>query len=197
MKKILLAVLTASTAAVSAHAQTTEPSFTGPRVGVSVGSNRGADKNVLPTPGPTGSKRSSVAIRGVAGYDVPLGNSATIGGELGIGNGGRDIVTGSGGRQFRTNPGLTFDASARLGVKPTSGVLLFGKAGWAMQRVTTTLTSGTTQQIDKGTEHGFLWGAGAEVAITPTVALRADFDRVSFNEHYKRSRLLAGVTMRF
>lgn len=197
MKRIVLALALGATTMGTAHAQDAAPSFTGPRVGISAGWNQGTDKQVLPGPGETGSKKSGIAVRGVVGYDAPIGNFVTLGGELGVGIGGRDIVTRNATQQYRTDPGITFDASARLGVKPTNNVLLFGRAGWAMQRVKTTLTNGAVSVTDKDTEHGFLFGGGAELAVTQNVALRVDYDRTNFSDHYKRNRVMGGVSVRF
>ncbi|WP_447725707.1 outer membrane protein [Sphingomonas koreensis] len=201
MKRAFLGITIGLLAAGTASAQTDAPTFTGPRVGVSVGMNTGKDKNVLPGPGETGSRKKGVIVRGTVGYDVPISENAIIGAEVGIATGGRDIVTRNGTLSYRTDPGLTLDASGRVGFKPTEQLLLFGKAGWAMQRVTTARTSGSgavsTTVSTKGTEHGFLWGAGAEYALTPNMALRADFDRVRFNDHYSRTRVMGGVNFRF
>jgi len=201
MKRAFLGISIGLLAAGTASAQTESPTFTGPRVGASIGLNKGADKNVLPGPGETGSRKKGVIVRGTVGYDVPLSEKLIVGAEIGAATGGRDIVTKNGTSGYRTDPGFTLDASGRLGVKPSEQLLLFGKAGWAMQRVTTDRTSrsgaATATVTTKGTEHGFLWGAGAEYALTPRTSLRADFDRVKFNEHYSRSRILGGVSFRF
>ena len=198
MKRTVLALSLAASAISPAMAQTADdntPTFTGPHVGVSVGWNRGTDKKVLP--GVEHANRSGVAVRGNVGYDLPIGNSAIIGGEFGIGSGGRDITTTQGSSRYVTHPGLTLDATARVGVKPVDKLLLFAKGGWGFQRVQTRLATLGGTSVEKHGEHGFLWGAGAEYAVSKNVALRADFDRVSFNDHYKRTRLMAGINFRF
>ncbi|MFK4875166.1 outer membrane protein [Novosphingobium sp. ZW T3_23] len=194
-KHIVALALTGAFLPAIAQAQTDAPSFSGPHVTIMAGWNQGQVKDGAA--GLPDRKKSSVNVRGAAGYDVPIGNMAIIGAELGIGTGGRDVVSRSGTSTYTSNPGITLDATARVGIKPTSGLLLFGKGGWAFQRVRTTLDTNTADLSRKNGEHGFLWGGGAEVALTRNVALRADFDRVSFNDHYKRNRVLAGVNVRF
>lgn len=196
MKKVIVALALAAGTITPAMAQSDGPTFTGPRVGISTGWNRGTVKEDTKQERVLG-KRSGVAVSGNIGYDAPIGNAAIIGAEIGIGTGGRDVRFTNGASRYNVDPGFTMDATARLGFKPTNNLLIFGKGGWAMQRVKTTEVIGTTTLRDKGTEHGFLWGAGAEVALSKSVALRADFDRVSFNDHYKRTRIMGGVNFRF
>ncbi|MFC4254860.1 outer membrane protein [Croceibacterium xixiisoli] len=180
-----------------ASAQTSGETFSGPYIGVQGGWNQGQDEDVLTGPGRTGAKKSGVVVRGVAGYGHAIGEHVVIGAEAGIATGGRDISTVNGTSQYITNPGITLDAVARLGVKPIDNVMLFGKAGWAFQRIETTLITPSQRLTDKSSEHGFLFGGGVEVGVTPNVALRAEFDRVSFNDNYARNRALAGVSLRF
>lgn len=193
---VLAAIAAAAAIPTIASAQTAAPTFSGPHIGVSAGWNQGrVDEG-------TGSARlrdnqSGVAVRGAAGYDVAIGNSAIIGAEIGIASGGRDIIATRGANRYRVDPGVALDASARIGVKPTSALLVYGKAGWAAERVKTSLTNGTRTIAGKSTEHGFLWGGGLEVAMSKNVSLKAEYDRVSFNDQYKRNRLLGGVNFRF
>ena len=197
MKPAFLGLMVGLFAAGTASAQTGAPTFTGPHVGGSIGLNKATDKNVLPGPGDTGARKKSVILGARAGYDLPISEQAIVGAEIGIGTGGRDLVTRNGGTTYRTDPGFTLDATARLGFKPYEQLLLFGKAGWAMQRVTVGRTTGNTTVSTRSTEHGLLWGVGAEYALTPKVALRADVDRVAFTDRYSRSRLMTGVSLRF
>lgn len=181
----------------TASAQTAAPAFTGPHVDGQIGLNRAKDKNVLSAPGDTGSRKQSPILRGAAGYDLPISENAIIGAEVSVATGGRDLVTKNGAVTYRTDPGFTLDATTRIGFKPHEQLLLFGKAGWAMQRVTVGKTIDKTTVSTKGTEHGMLWGIGAEYALTPKVALRTELDRVKFNERYSRSRIMSGVSLRF
>lgn len=198
MKNALL-VLAAATVMtpVAASAQTAGPTFSGPYIGVSAGWNQGSEKNVLPGPGGTSEKRSGVAVRGSAGYDVAVGEHALVGAEVGVATGGRDIQTNNVGNGYRTNPKIALDAAARIGVKPVDRLLLFGKVGWGFQRVQTTLSTPTATFDRNSSENGLLFGGGAEVAVTKNVALKVDYDRTSFNDHYKRDRVLGGVSFRF
>lgn len=200
MKKAALAFALFAATATPALAQTagSAPTFSGGHVDVTAGWNRGTTKDVLPGPGDRHSHKSGVAVRGSAGYDVPLGNSAIVGAEVGIGTGGRDIDTVRGTSRFTVDPGLTLDAAARVGVKPSSGLLLYGKAGWAMQRVRATLAQPVGTAITgRDTEHGFLWGGGAQFALSQNVSLKAEYDRVRFNDYYARSRVMGGLSFNF
>jgi len=180
-----------------ASAQTSGETFSGPYIGVQGGWNQGQDEDVLSGPGRTGAKKSGVVARGIVGYGHAIGEHVIIGAEAGIATGGRDISTVNGTTRHLTDPGITLDAAARIGVKPIDNVMLFGKGGWAFQRVTTSLTTADGSLTSKSSEHGILFGGGVEVGVTPNVALRAEFDRVSFNDNYKRNRALAGVSLRF
>ncbi|PZR51415.1 MAG: hypothetical protein DI537_56695, partial [Stutzerimonas stutzeri] len=50
---------------------------------------------------------------------------------------------------------------------------------------------------DRSSEHGVLFGGGVEYALTDHIGLRGEFDRVSFNDRYKRNRAMAGISYRF
>lgn len=67
-----------------------------------------------------------------------------------------------------------------------------------MQRVTASLAqTGGATVTGRDTEHGFLWGGGARVALSRNVSLKAEYDRVKFNDYYKRSRLMGGLSFNF
>lgn len=181
----------------AAIAQTSGSTFTGPHAGVSGGWNQGQDRRTIGSAPRTDTKRSGVVMRGFVGYDLPVGEQVVIGGEIGIATGGKDIITRRSAGTFRTDPGIALDATARVGFKPTDNLLLFAKGGWAYQRVKTDGLIGGQRLLGKGNEHGILFGGGMEVAVAPNVALRAEYDRVSFNENYKRDRVLAGLSFGF
>jgi outer membrane immunogenic protein len=182
---------------ITAHAEA-GASESGFHAGISLGWQRGMNREVPLGPTDTASsKRSSVTVRGYLGYDLPVGDAVVVGGEIGIANGGRDIETRLGNNRYTINPGASFDLVGRIGVKPTSGLLLFGKAGWGIQRVRTTQVIDNLPINSRRTEHGFLYGAGAQVRLSDSVSLRAEFDRVSFSDRYRRNRALAGIDLAF
>lgn len=200
MKNLVLALALCTATAAPALAQAADPAstFTGAHVDVSAGWNRGSARDVLPGATNARARKSGVALRIGGGYDLALGNSVIIGAEAGIGTGGRDIRIVRGGARYVVNPGVTVDAAARAGVKPVQDVLLYGKAGWAMQSVRTSLTAATgTTTARRSTEHGFLWGLGAQVALTEKLSLKAEYDRVKFNQSYTRSRMMGGLSLNF
>lgn len=197
MKKYLSLACLALLVPATAFAETSAPTFSGPYVGIQGGWNQGHDKDVLSGPGRTGDKRSGFAVRGMLGYGHALGQHAIIGAEAGIATGGRDITTDNGVNRHVTDPGITLDAAARIGLKPTENIMLFGKAGWSFQRVKTEMITPAGTLRDKSSEHGILFGGGVELAVSSNVSLRAEFDRVSFDDHYKRNRALVGASLRF
>jgi outer membrane autotransporter protein len=194
--KYLISTLALGACMISpAMAQSNAPTFTGPHASISVGLDQGTAEGVLE--GAKRERQKGVSVRGDVGYDLPIGNSVIVGAELGVGSGGRDIKTVQGTSRFVTNPGVTVDATARLGFKPVNKLLIFGKAGWAFQRVKSQLDTPAGIVNGRSNEHGVLWGAGTEWAITPNISLRSDFDRVSFSDHYKRTRFMSGVSYFF
>lgn len=196
MKRAFLAAPLGLLVASAASAQDTPAPFTGARVGMSIGQQGSVDRDVPPGPN-IEVKRKSLIVRGTAGYDVAIGDLAIIGAEINIANGGRAITSRNVGGTYRTDPKLAADLSGRVGIVPATGLLLFGKAGWAMQRITTVQVAGNKMVSTKATEHGLLWGAGAEVAVSPRNAVRVEFDKANFNPHYSRTRLMGGMTFRF
>ena len=129
MKRLLTLAILASLAPGSAFAQSAAPTFTGPHVAIMGGWNQNQDKKVLTGTGNDSEKKGGVVVRGAIGYDHAIGDLGIIGAELGIATGGRAVTTNSGGSTYRTDPNISFDATARAGVKPIDNLLLFGKAG--------------------------------------------------------------------
>lgn len=198
MKKFALAIALCAATVTPTLAQTANsaPTFSGPHADITVGWNRGTAKDVLPGTGEQ--RKSGVAVRGSAGYDIAIGDGGIIGAEVGLSSGGRNIEAVRGGSRMTIDPRFSIDAAARVGVKPIQDLLLYGKAGWAMQRINANLsqTSGAGM-TERTTEHGFLWGGGAQVALSPNLSLKAEYNRVKFNDDYSRSRIMGGVSYNF
>ena len=189
-------------AAEAAHAQTApEKAFDGLKIGASVGRNRTGIEN--PVAGETKKLdmvNKSVDWRGYLGYDVQTGSNIVIGAELGLGGGGKSFSQKVGATNVKVDPGRSFAASGRLGYAFGNSVLIFGKAGWAWQRFDTSATStaiGAKPVDGRIKEDGFLFGGGAEIAFSPSVAIRGEFDQVRFNDDLKRNRIMVGGVLRF
>lgn len=176
---------------------TETPTFTGLRIGGSIGLNMANDRHALPNPGDAGARRKGMIVRGTVGYDLPLGKNVIVGAEIGISTGGPALRVHDDVSSYQSDPGFSLDASARLGRKLSPELLVFGKMGWAMQRVTTVWSGGQHTRTDRSTENGLFWGAGAEYALLPRTALRVEFDRVKFDRDYSRNRILGGISIRF
>lgn len=202
MKIRFLLCSLALVAAGTAQAQDgSDKSFDGFKIGASAGINRTSiDKPVAGEKAELDVAKSGFDWRGYVGYDVQTDSNIVLGVELGVGGGGRTFEQKVGTTKVKADPGLTFDASARLGYAVGNSLLVFGKAGWARQHFDLTATPGAigakpvTTQIK---ENGFLFGGGAEVALSPSFAVRGEFDRVRFSDEVKRNRFLLGGVMRF
>lgn len=134
-----------------------------------------------------------------AGYDIVLGNIALIGAEIGVGTGGRtvDQASLSGGR-YRVDPGLTYDATARLGIAPGGGFALYGRAGYRWLKTGQSVTGQTLGNFSrKVTEKGFTYGGGAEYAVSSAVSLRAEFNRTNFSRDLSQNKISLGAAFRF
>ncbi len=188
-------------AAGTAHAQdSSDKPFNGFKVGASAGISRTSiDKPVAGEKAELDVSKKSFDWRGYAGYDIQTDSNIVLGVELGLGGGGKTFTQKVGATNVKVNPGRTFDATARAGYA-LGNILVFGKAGWARQHFDLTATPtaiGAKPVTTKIKESGFLFGGGAEVALTPQFAIRGEYDRVKFSDEVKRDRFLLGGVMRF
>ena len=200
MKSLLCGI--ALLAAGTAHAQdNSDKAFDGPKIGVSAGINRTSiDKPVAGETAKLDMAKKSFDWRGYVGYDIQTDSNIVLGVELGLGGGGKTFSQRVGATDVKTNPSRSFDATARAGYAVGNRVLVFGKAGWARQNFDLTATPravGGKAVTTKIKEDGLLFGGGAEVAISPSFAIRGEFDHVKFSDDVKRNRLLLGGVMRF
>ena len=202
MKSRILLCGLALFAAQAAHAQPNdEKAFDGPKIGVSLG-RTGTDV-ARPVAGETAKldlDKKSFDWRGYLGYDVQTGSNIVIGAELGLGGGGKSFTQKVGTTNVKVNPGRTIDATSRIGFAAANSVLIFGKAGWAWQQFELSATravAGAKPVDTKIKESGFLYGGGVEVALSPSIAIRGEYDRVKFNDELKRHRFLLGGVVRF
>lgn len=201
MKSHLLFCGLALFAAEAAHAKSADKAFDGFKAGVSVGRSRTSlDKPVAGETATFDRSGKSVDWRGYVGYDLQTNANIVIGAELGLAGGGKSFREKVGATIVKVDPRRSFDVSARIGYAIGNRILLFGKAGWSRQHFNLTATRdaiGAKPIEGKIKENGFLYGAGAEFALTPSLAIRGEYDRVKFNDDLKRDRLLLGGVLRF
>jgi outer membrane immunogenic protein len=143
--------------------------------------------------------RKSVGGKINLGYDAVLGNTVLLGAELGIGTGGKTVDQASllGGR-YRVDPGLTYDATTRIGIAPGGKFGLYGRAGYRWLKTTQSLSGQTVGNFSrKVTEKGFTYGGGAEFAVTENFSVRTEYNRTKFNKDLRQNKLSIGAAIRF
>lgn len=143
--------------------------------------------------------RNGFGGRAHAGYDVVVGGIGLIGAEIGIGQGGRNVNQQSiGGGQFQVNPGLTYDATARLGIAPGGNFAFYGRAGYRWLKTEQSITGQLAGNVQRSVvEKGFTYGAGAEVALSNNLSLRAEFNRTKFSSDLRQNKASLGASIRF
>lgn len=202
MKMRILLCGIALFAAQAAHAESNEEkAFDGFKLGASLGrSSTSIDRKVAGETAKLDQSKKSFDWRGYIGYDAQIGRNIVVGAELGLGGGGNSFEQKVGATNVKVDPGRSIDATGRLGLAAGNSVLFFGKAGWAWQQFELTATpagAGATPVKSKIKEGGFLYGGGVEVALTPSIAIRGEYDRVKFNDDIKRNRFMVGGVVRF
>jgi outer membrane immunogenic protein len=198
MKTVFAGMIAAALLApVAAQAQDGERSpLAGAHIGVDV------VRDSLEANQPTSTRdtdRRGFGGRVNVGYDAVIGNIAMIGAEIGIGKGGRtaDQASLAGGR-YKVDPGLTYDATARLGIAPGGGFALYGRAGYRWLRTEQSVTGQTLGNFSrKLTEKGFTYGGGAEYAVSPNFSLRAEFNHTNFSKDLRQNKISMGAAFRF
>ena len=175
------------------------PAFAGPKVGIAGDYELNQVRRAVPGLDSGINKRQGgIGYLGYAGYDVALGSQLLAGVELGIGKGGKTLRQGLSGGTFSSEPGLSIDISGRAGVVLAENFLLYGRAGYARQSVTDTTnftSSGQASIRDKCTDGGFIYGVGAELAVSERTALRVEFDQSYFSKRYISDCVLLGFVV--
>lgn len=193
----LFAVLPATAFAQDAE----KGAFDGIRVGVSI-DRRTLDGNYeIPDFDTKLDKdKTGIGYRGHVGYDMQIGDTFVIGAEGGIGRGGRSLSTKGDVADYTLKPGWNADVSGRVGVLPTSNILLYGRAGYSWLRANETTDFQDVKRLDikrSGTKKGMLKGGGVETAVASGVSARAEYNRVNYCEGLKSSRIQLGLSLGF
>jgi opacity protein-like surface antigen len=197
MKSIILVPVAAlALSPIAAHAQNGDfdVNFDGPKVGLEVSRAR-TTLEVAPPAGRTETEtsRDGVGYRAFAGYDLQV-DRFVVGAELGIGGGARTVSQAGRNGTVTVDPGLSFDATARAGVAIIPELLVYGRGGYRWLRTETKI--GTAAATDV-TEKGFTYGGGMELALSPNLSLRAEYNRTDLSPDLRDNRIAAGATIRF
>jgi outer membrane immunogenic protein len=202
MKKVnmLMGILAFVPATVNAQSNDEQP-FNGPKIGVSV-DRRSLDGSydVPNVETPLKEDKAGIGYRGHVGYDLQIGETFVIGAEGGIAGGGRSLSAKSNIADYQLKPKWSYDVSGRVGVLPTSNILIYGRAGYSWLRTKETTDFNDVKRLDiesNGTKKGLLLGAGVETAVTSAVSARAEYNQVNYGEGLKSSRVQLGLSLGF
>ncbi len=197
MKTVSFAMLTMfATLPVTgvAHAQ----NFDGPSVGVQAGWVENKVRNPETDLGLTtiDTSKDSAVIGGFVAYDKEIGKFV-IGGEIGASFGTSDTLSsGSGANQVLLNPKRSFDLTARAGYLVTPETLIYGRGGYANERLNVTTESYSASED----RNGWLIGGGLERKVTDKISARLEYRYSDLSDGdglYDRHQVLTGVTFRF
>lgn len=144
--------------------------------------------------------RKGFGVRGHVGYDAVLGDVVLLGAELGVGKSGKTVTQASlvAPGRYRVDPGLTYDASARIGIVPTNGIALYGRAGYRWLKTEVSVTGQPTGNFSrKQTEKGLTYGGGVEFAASQNFSIRAEYGRTKFSDTLRQSKISLGASIRF
>lgn len=169
--------------------------------GLHIGIEAVRDANEVSQPSSTReASRKGYGGRAHIGYDAVLGNVILAGIEIGGGLGGKNVDQASlvtPGR-YTVNPGLSYDASARLGISPVNGLAIYGRAGYRWLKTEQSITGQTTGNFTrKETEKGLTYGGGIEYAATENFSLRAEFNRTKYSNDLRQNKISLGASIRF
>lgn len=212
---ILAALPLAATAQTSQTSQATEgqsPEATGydrpeaPRfAGIKIGSDSeyrwiDADYAVSSIASSIKRKKSDAGFRAHVGYDAQIGGVLVVGAEGGIGRGEPTVSAASALGDYTLKTGWSWDASGRAGLLAAPSALVYGRAGYSWLRVheKTDFRAAASKDLDSwGTEKGFLFGGGIEMAVSHRMFVRAEYDRVDYGHGLTTSKALIGFSAGF
>lgn len=187
--------------ATAASAQDASAAFDGFKLGGSLDYRRNEAKHaVAGLANGVDKQEGGPGFRVHAGYDAMLGDRWLVGVEAGVGGGGKALQRKSTDGDYRLKPGLSYDASARLGILVGDSVLLYGRGGYQRLKTEETVTftgAGLAKVARKKTEGGAMYGFGAEFAATQNFTLRAEFDQTNFGHGLKQAQVQLGGSLRF
>ncbi|KKI18148.1 porin family protein [Sphingomonas sp. ABOLG] len=186
MRKLILATLAATTAAVAvpAAAQDAGP-FTGPRAGVILGYDalRPGDTQDSLIRGDQGS--DGFLYGGDIGYDVAF-NNLVVGAEAEItGSTGKVTNDPRNPNDFgygRVKAGRDLYIGGRIGVIAAPTTLIYGKVGYTNARLDLTRDDTTTVTGRNFNLDGFRLGAGVEQSLSPNTYAKLEYRYSNYGE---------------
>jgi len=194
----LCALVSALPMTNTAHAQT----FDGPSIGVQAGwvetrvRNPETDLGVVSVD----ASADSPIIGGYAAYDKEIGNFV-LGAQLGVSVGISDAVSSRAGVDpVVLDPQRSVDVTARAGYLATPSTLIYGRAGYANDRVRTTVVAPTGTPRISENRDGWLVGGGLERRFTDRISARIEYRYLDLSDgdgRFERHQLLTGITWRF
>lgn len=196
MKRMRIAFLTA--AAVTAAPAAAQSILPLPHVYAGVEAGRGSRDGIDVDDGDR-SHEHSLDYGAFAGVEVPAGLLTYMAVEAGVGSatGSIDTTAHVDGQEVaaRANPGLNWQATARLGLKPFPGLAAYGIGGYGGERVHLTALDGSGAD-DNGWAKGLIYGVGARYTLGSTM-IRAEYRHRQTDGRYDPDQLLAGLAFRF
>ena len=200
MNRIVLAALALALAPTAAAAKEGGDAFDGAFAGIEAGwGERSADIEIgIPGLSDLNQGRSSFDFGGFVGYDMTTGSSFVVGLEAGIGAGGATLEAApAADLGVSIDPKWNYALSARAGVLATPDLLIYGRAGYGGERLTTRVTTIAGVTSESGWSEGVILGGGLEYALAGKTRLRAEYRHRDMEGGYAADQVLAGVSFRF
>jgi outer membrane immunogenic protein len=181
MRKLVLAALVAGTAiaATPALAQSTNPTFTGPRVEATLGYDHvGAGSSVSNNNGRDDQSIDGLLFGGGIGYDIATSSNLVLGAEA--------ELTGSTAKSNRSNLGTDFGfgrvkqgrdiyVGGRVGYIVAPTTMIYAKGGYTNSRLNV-LAGTSNQSTDTDFNlNGWRIGAGVEHAVGPNSYAKIEY----------------------
>ena len=183
MKKLILAAIAAATVMVATPALASD--FTGLHVEARVG----ADKIKVDT----GAKVAGVLTASGVSYGIGVGYDTQVLPRVVVGvDAAFDGSTADGSfKGLNVHGKNSLELTARAGFKVGDSVLAYGRVGY-VRRVTNLKFANVSS-----TDSGFLYGGGAELAVTDHVFVNAEYRTTNFGNTYVAHQFLGSVGYRF
>jgi len=124
-----------------------------------------------------------------------------LGAQLGVSVGTSDAVSsGAAVDPVMLDPQRSVDVTARAGYLATPSTLIYGRAGYANDRVRTTVVAPTGTTRISENRDGWLVGGGLERRLTDRISARIEYRYLDLSDgdgRFERHHLLTGITWRF
>ena len=189
MKKTLALMLLAAAATPAAAAD-----FHGFHIGATAGLDRAAYDNVA-----LGIDRSFGGfVYGVSiGYDAKVSNAVTLGLEATLDDSTADWELTNGNNFAEIDAGRDYGLVARIGVKASDNVLVYGLAGYANGRIKGLARTNGVEQTGGADADGFRIGAGVEMALGSGFYTKAEYRYTDYEAGFTRNQAVIGAGFRF